>query len=60
MGVSDKDDNEPIISVGVHIVSQSYNDIQPLSYKTNIKHLYKSDLNVGRLGLCLLPNIPNE
>lgn len=36
--------NEPIIGVGVDVVVKMFNNEKPFFYKSNIKHLYKSDL----------------
>lgn len=37
-------ENEPIVSVGVTVVTKPFNSDKPFFYKSNIKHLYKSDL----------------
>jgi hypothetical protein len=38
-------ENEPIVSVGVTVVTKPFNSDKPFFYKSNIRHLYKSDLN---------------
>ena len=39
-----KGENEPIIGVGVDVITKPFNSDKPFFYKANIKHLYKEDL----------------
>ena len=38
-------ENQPIVSVGVTVVTKPFNSDKAFFYKSNIKHLYKRDLD---------------
>lgn len=39
------DKNQPIVGVGVEVITKPFNSDKPFFYKTNIKYLYHEDLN---------------